>query len=418
MRNRGWMVLVAWLVTLGALATAQQVVAPQKGGEDVSGPYQVVPDWLQPISEELSWGRVSSVFAETPDRVFVLQSGMLPQSWRRLEGEWQVGAQKGGKGWGTPIRRTDDATHCGSTLPSLYSWNGKRYCKTGPDGRMIDEIVDWYTGEPIVGAQWEHIVMVFDREGRLIESWEQWNHLFSHPHHIMINPYDPDKHVWIVDAGSDQVFKFTNDGKELVMVLGESRVPGDDQTHFRTPTGIAFLPTGDFYVSDGYINTRVVKFSKDGNYLMEWGKPGTGPGEFNTVHAIAVDAKGRVYVADRGNSRIQVFDPNGNYLDQWRDIRFPLFIAISKDQHMWVSDGHTNKILKYDLDGQLLYSWGTFGEAPGYLWGTHYFHTDSEGNFYTAEVFGGRAQKFRPKKGADPKFLVGPLASPGSMLLE
>lgn len=87
----------------------------------------------------------------------------------------------------------------------------------------------------------------------------------------------------------------------------------------------------------------------------------------------------------------------------------------TKCQHLWVSDGFNNKMLKYDLGGQLLYAWGTFGAQPGYLWGVHSFDTDSEGNLYTGEVFAGRAQKLRPRAGADPKFLVGELASPGSV---
>ena len=157
------------------------------------------------------------------------------------------------------------------------------------------------------------------------------------------------------------------------------------------------------------------RIKPNGEYLTEWGQPGDGPGEFNTLHSIAVDANGRVYVADRTNQRIQVFDENGNYLDQWPNIRFPNHIAISEDQHVWVVDGFTNKILKYNLDEELLYSFGTFGKAPGYFWGTHWFHTDSEGNLYTADVFGGRVQKFRPKKGADPTHLVGPLASPATL---
>ena len=148
---------------------------------------------------------------------------------------------------------------------------------------------------------------------------------------------------------------------------------------------------------------------------MEWGKPGDGPGEFNLPHGIAIDAQGRVYVVDRSNSRIQVFDLNGKYLDQWPGLRLPLYISVSKDQHVWVSSGRSNKMLKYDLNGHLLYSWGTFGAQPGHLWGVHSFDTDSEGDLYIGEVFAGRAQKLRPRKGADPKFLVGPLASPGSL---
>ena len=117
---------------------------------------------------------------------------------------------------------------------------------------------------------------------------------------------------------------------------------------------------------------------------MEWGKPGDGPGEFNLPHGIAIDAQGRVYVVDRSNSRIQVFDLNGKHLDQWPGLRLPLYIAVSKDQHVWVSSGRSNKMLKYDLNGHLLYSWGTFGAQPDHLWGVHSFDTDSEGTYTLA----------------------------------
>jgi DNA-binding beta-propeller fold protein YncE len=139
---------------------------------------------------------------------------------------------------------------------------------------------------------------------------------------------------------------------------------------------------------------------------MQWGKPGSGPGEFNTLHSIAVDSKQRVYVADRGNSRIQIFDENGKFLDQWTNIRSPNFIHISKDNFVWICDGVSNKILKYDTNGKLLYSWGTYGDYPGAMWSPHQFSVDSEGNLYVAEAYGGRAQKFRPKPGADPAHLV------------
>lgn len=180
------------------------------------------------------------------------------------------------------------------------------------------------------------------------------------------------------------------------------------------PTSIAFFPNGDFVVTDGYVNTRVVKFNKDGKYLTSWGMKGeagkeTRPGYMNTVHGVAVDKQGRVYASDRSNGRIQVFDSNGRHLDTWPNIRFPLSIAMSADQHLWVNDGLAQKFLKFDLMGRLLYSWGTFGGEPGQMWGVHQFSVDNEGNLYTAEVWGGRAQKFRPKPGADRSKLIGAL---------
>ena len=342
-------VLVLILVALAGGVVAQQ--SQQKGGGDEAGPYEVVPNWPIPLHNDgWKWGITEGVWAESPDRVWVLQRGEV-------------------------------------YVPKPPSGTDPRVSALGMKPRH------------------EHLVLIFNREGKLVESWEQNNDKFKDPHRIRVNPNDPERHIWFTDEEAHQVTEFTHDGK-LVLSLGEFGVEGTDKTHFFRPTDIAFLPNGDFFVADGRGGTRVVKFSKDGKYLMEWGKPGKGPGEFNTLHSIAVDANRRVYVADRGNSRIQVFDENGKFLDQWTDIRSPNFIHISKDQFVWVCDGVTNKILKYDRNGKLLYSWGTYGDFPGAIWSPHQFSVDSEGNFYIAEAYNGRSQKFRPKPGADPDKLV------------
>ena len=137
----------------------------------------------------------------------------------------------------------------------------------------------------IPGAKLDHFLAVLDRNGNLIEEWKQWLPNFTVPHRITMDPYDPQRHIWFVDRGSQQIFKFTNDGKQLVMTLGEKGVAGNDEKHFGRPTDIAFLPDGTFFVSDGYDNTRVVKFDKNGKFLMTWGTPGTGPGQFNLPHS-------------------------------------------------------------------------------------------------------------------------------------
>ena len=149
------------------------------------------------------------------------------------------------------------------------------------------------------------------------------------------------------------------------MTLGVAGVAGNDATHFGRPTDIAFLPDGTFFVTDGYINTRVVKFDKDGRYVTSFGTPGSAPGQFNLPHAIDIDRARRLYVADRTNSRIQVFDEFGKLLDVWPNIRRPIHIVVSGDQRLWVADLDTHKILQYDLTGKLLSSWGTYGIFPG-----------------------------------------------------
>jgi peptidylamidoglycolate lyase len=343
-----------------ALATMVVLAQDEKGGTEVSGPYEAVSNWPTPLHSDYTWGRTASVFAESPDRVYVIQTGELPKLEKPI-----------GDG-GIPVRPA-------ASFPDQH--------------------------------RREHILMVFDRNGTLVESWEQHNHLFINPHSNLVSPYDRERHVWVVDDGVSQIFKFTRDGK-LVMTLGERQVERSDKAHFAGPTDLEFLPNGDFFVSDGYRNTRIVRFSSAGQYLAEWGQPGSGPGEFNTPHSIALDAQQRVYVADRGNSRIQVFDTTGEFLDQWPNVKFPLYIAVSRDQHLWVSDGMHNKFLKYNLAGRLLYSWGTFGGEPGQLFGVHSFSVDQDGNFYTAEVWGGRAQKFTPRRGADRTKLIDPLLAP------
>ncbi len=254
-------------------------------------------------------------------------------------------------------------------------------------------------------------IIVANAKGEVLERWSQHDHLFAvggrGPHRIKINPYDPERHVWVVDDSGQQIFEFTHDGKQLVRVLGEAGVAGNDERHFGRPTDIAWLPDGTFFVSDGYANSRVVKFDKNGKYVTSWGTKGTAPGEFNLPHGIDVDRNRRVYVADAHNSRIQVFDENGKFLDQWPNIWRPDYIMISADQHLWIATGATDMMLKYDLNGKLLEAWGKPGAGPGEFHDIHGFSVDSLGTFYAAEAAGGRTQKFTPKPGVDPAKLVG-----------
>jgi len=377
---------MAFLCVLGlgtAVAISQEKV---KGGGDETGPYELVAGWPDQkgvCGEGYQFGSTAGIWAQTPDRVFIYERGCLPI----IKPSPRPGGGPGGGG-GTEFGP-------GSLVPVR---NASGY--------------DLSQRDTARHPRWDHTLYVVDRNGKMVESWEQHNALFVRPHRVLINPYDPEKHVWLVDDGAQKVYKFTNDGKKLVMSLGEFRVAGNDETHFGRPTDIAWLPDGTFFVSDGYTNTRVVKFDKNGKFLLTWGQKGTPPNEkrpsyMNTVHAIAIDKNRRVYVADRSNSRIQIFDENGKFIEDWQNIRRPYSVLLDENQNFWVADGTTQKFTKFNPAGELQYSWGTFGAFPGGFWGVHQFSVDSEGNLYTADVHVGRPQKFRPRKGANPAHLVG-----------
>ena len=145
---------------------------------------------------------------------------------------------------------------------------------------------------------------------------------------------DPRGNVWVVDAGGHVVSKMDAQGS-VVLQLGEDGAAGTDRQHFNLPTDVAFAPGGEIYVSDGYGNARIVKFSSDGDYLLEWGSRGSGPGEFGLPHNLATDASGRVYVTDRDNQRIQVFDAQGGYLDEWNEVGPVSNLFMTGDQRIW-----------------------------------------------------------------------------------
>jgi hypothetical protein len=267
-----------------------------------------------------------------------------------------------------------------------------------------------------VDARWHHSIIVVDAQGNITEDWTQWDNMFKRPHAVYISPYDAQKRVWIVDDHTHAIYIFSNDGKQLLQTIGTPNVPGADGTHFNRPTFMAWLPDGTFYVADGYNGTRVAKFDASGKFLMDFGMPGepgkeTRPGYMNNVHGVAVDVETRrVFVNDRDNNRIQIFDENGKYLSEWKITVRPSslhYVVIGDDRKLVTFDRNTHKMLKYELDGRLIYSWGTLGDFPGTLWGVHGMATDQEGNLYVAEVDAGRFQKFRPRQGANPAALLG-----------
>ena len=171
-------------------------------------------------------------------------------------------------------------------------------------GRQFDwEVTELLEEDPVV--------MLDGESGSLLAMWGA--DTFLVPHGLTI---DHEDNVWLTDAIGHRVFKFSHDG-ELLMTLGELSVPGWNQTHFNAPTEVAVQPDGSFFVADGYRNSRIAKFSPTGAFLHEWGAPGTDPGTFEIPHGVDLDEDGRVWVADRENSRVQVFDPDGHFETEW-----------------------------------------------------------------------------------------------------
>lgn len=242
---------------------------------------------------------------------------------------------------------------------------------------------------------------VFDgRSGKLLTRWGA--NRFAMPHGLTVDDHD---NVWVTDVALQQVCKFSHDGKEL-LTLGERGVAGNDAGHFNRPTGVAVAPDGSFYVSDGYRNTRVMKFSPEGKFLFQWGARGAGPGQFDLPHGIALDAAGRVYVADRSNQRVQIFDASGHYLSQWQDreIGRPYAVAIAGNGHAFIADGGDQPQAPPDrsawvevaLDGSPLARIGRFGNYDGQFEMAHSIAVAADGSVYLGDITGARVQKFVP----------------------
>jgi DNA-binding beta-propeller fold protein YncE len=197
---------------------------------------------------------------------------------------------------------------------------------------------------------------------------------------------DDGGNIWVVDAPGHVIYKMNPQAK-ILLQLGHKGVPGMSRENFNLPTDVAFAPNGDIYVSDGYGNPRVVKYSSSGRYLLEWGRRGSGPGEFQLPHNVAVDAKGKVYVTDRDNRRVEVFDANGEFLTQWPDIGGVSALRITKDQRIW-----TGGILR-DLEGKVV---ATLPEEAGGAGGAHGIAVTDSGDVYVGRL-SGVVQKFVKK---------------------
>lgn len=257
---------------------------------------------------------------------------------------------------------------------------------------------EWSDPMPAEAIDRATLIQFDGRTGKRLRSWGASS--FVMPHGLTVDSND---NVWLTDVGTHQVFKYSPDGR-LLMTLGERGVSGSDRTHFNRPTDVAVLRDGSFYISDGYENTRVVKFSANGKYQFEWGRKGSGPGEFDLPHAIALDAAGRVYVADRTNGRIQVFTPEGKFIAEWKGpaLGRPYSVAIAAANRAIVVDGgdqptsgpDRSGAAVVDLNGRIVGRFGRFGNQDGQFRLAHDVAVDRNGNIYIVDAWGQRVQKF------------------------
>ena len=356
-----------WLA--GALAIASAPVLTQQVlAQDVPQiPYESVPDFLK-LPTDMYLGEAAGVAVNSKGHVFVYSRG-------------------------------------GSSQGPAFANTASQLLEFGPDGKFIREI------------------------GKNLYAWA-----FAHTVRI-----DKDDNIWATDKGSDMIIKFNPQGR-VVMVFGRKAEASDHDAkpyepvqkprpqvdgRFRQPTDVTWDPAGNIFISDGYVNSRVAKLDKNGNWIKSWGERGTGPGQFNTVHTIASDAKGTIYVGDRANRRIQVFDSDGNLKSEIKiDVPFdeaaarmaignkpdltdyktkggtftpgaPWAICITPppNQVMYVSDAYPGRIYKLSLDGKVLGVLGESGKQLKQFGWVHEIACPSENVLFVAEILNWRIQK-------------------------
>ncbi len=284
------------------------------------------------------------------------------------------------------------------------------------------------TTGPAYGAAAAQL-LEFLPDGRFLREIGKNLYAWSYAHAVKI---DAEDNIWAIDKGSDMIVKFNRDGR-VVMVFGRKKEASDEAApwtrvtppraavdgQFRQPTDVTWDPQGNLFISDGYINSRIAKYDKNGDWVKQWGDRGTKPGEFNTPHSIAADAKGSVYVADRGNRRIQVFDGDGNFKREIKiDVPIPpdahpwmgnmlsptaaaaqngapwaICITPGPTQYLYSNDGFPGRIYKLTLEGEVLGVFGKTGRQPKQFGWIHEMACPAENELYVAELLNWRVQK-------------------------
>lgn len=336
-------------------------------------PYDVVRAWHKPFAKQgFAFGGNSGLYAESPDRIFVLQRGetLLP-----------------------------------FPLPPEFEQHA------GTLGINVLQRAELRT--------WQNCMYTLDGDGNVKELWNQWDFLCAGsegpgPHRIRISPYDPDKKVWVINETFSQIYVFSNDGSELLKIFGEKNVVGNDgANHLSHPQDVAFLPDGRVLIGDGLAegdNNRIIILDKDLNYLSEFGGEGTGPGQFKGIHALGIGPGGRIFALDRTGGRINVFNTTDDptkmeFVAEWGGFTLPLDIIVNEDD-VWVTDLTPLRFVNLDFEGNYKYTWLVPRDLPdGYI-EVHTFTVDQEGSLYGGDNQYGRTQKFVPKADANPELLI------------
>jgi WD40 repeat protein len=363
--------------TIGMLVSISISVSAQETGfarEPIGeSPYSVVSGWLKPFQADgFAFGGNSAIWAETSDRIIINQRG---------------------------------ETHLPYPIPDDYP---------GFAGALGINVLT----EPNRRI-WQNCLFEVDGDGNLITVWEHLDYLCEGadgpgPERIRVNPYDPERKLWVVNQTHHEIHVLSNDGSQLIATHGERGVPGNDATHYGSPQDVTFMPDGRILVADGLLNHRVIIYDSDMNYLGEFGSQGDGPGQFNTIHSLAVGPEGRVFVTDRsGTNGVNLFratdDPGVFVFERsiGAPLRLPLDIIVNEDD-FWITDLGPLRFINFDFEGNLKYTWLVPRDLPDGFIEVHTFSVDDDGNLYGGDNQYGRTQKLIPKPNADPELLIEP----------
>ena len=266
-----------------------------------------------------------------------------------------------------------------------------------PDGWYLQEVAGVAINSDdhvFVFHRGKHPLIEFDSEGKFIRSIAE--DLFVSPHGLRIDKYD---NLWTTDVGSHVVLKF-NKNLELQMVLGKWNTAGEELKRyglfmhlFNKPTDVGFDRDDNIYVTDGYENSRVMKFDRNGVFVKSWGTKGDSVGQFDLPHAIIVDKDNLIYVADRQNQRIQIFNTDGQFLKTWDNIGYPWGL-VQYNNKFYMTDGHAGRLIELSKEGKIT---GMYGKLNQFGW-PHMIAADSKGNLYITEIKTWRMQKLMFKK--------------------